>query len=237
LSTQRVPSLGAITADGAAEFDRRKKEWKEELARQAQEKAKAEQDSKSISFINIYSSVYPNNCSKPLHMRETILNQRGEVVSKENGSTVYADWPWDVPGKHAFDLHETAESAREAAASAEAEDGKKGFISTIIHGTKEGKEMDKKFADSFSKIIARGKYVHSIVFHEVKPDKVEEYTKLVGDWYPKVALDEKNHVHLVGSWRTEVGDCDTFGKLQNHICIKHGTESFDQCTSGNTSAT
>lgn len=73
--------------------------------------------------------------------------------------------------------------------------------------------MDREIEHSFSQVLARGKYVHSIVFHEVKPDKVDEYVKLVGGWYPKMASMPENKVHLVGSWRTEVGDCDTFGKF------------------------
>jgi hypothetical protein len=73
--------------------------------------------------------------------------------------------------------------------------------------------MDAQLEASFSAVLARGKYVHSIVFHEVKSDKVDEYVELVGKWYPKMASAEKNKVHLVGSWRTEVGDCDTFGEL------------------------
>lgn len=73
--------------------------------------------------------------------------------------------------------------------------------------------MDQEMEHSFSQVLARGKYVHSIVFHEVKPDKVDEYVDLVGKWYPKMAGMPENKVHLVGSWRTEVGDCDTFGKF------------------------
>jgi hypothetical protein len=46
-------------------------------------------------------------------------------------------------------------------------------------------------------VLARGKYVHSIVFHEVKPDKVDEYAELVGKWYPKMASIPENKVHLV----------------------------------------
>lgn len=91
---------------------------------------------------------------------------------------------------------------------------KKGKLSSLIYGTPEGREMEKEIEQSFSQVLARGKYVHSIVFHEVKPDKVDEYVQLVGEWYPKMAGMEQNKVHLVGSWRTEVGDCDTFGKLQ-----------------------
>lgn len=90
--------------------------------------------------------------------------------------------------------------------------GKKkgGAFSNLIYGTAEGQQMDKDMERSFSQVLARGKYVHTIVFHEVKPDKVPEYVALVGDWYPKVAAAEENHVNLVGSWRTEIGDSDTF---------------------------
>jgi len=85
-----------------------------------------------------------------------------------------------------------------------------GRLSSLIYGTEEGREMDREIERSFSQVLARGKYVHSIVFHEVKPDKVDEYVELVGSWYPRMASMPENKVHLVGSWRTEVGDCDTF---------------------------
>ncbi|KAF2704006.1 NIPSNAP-domain-containing protein [Pleomassaria siparia CBS 279.74] len=100
----------------------------------------------------------------------------------------------------------------EKARARESQDGgkKKGALSTLIYGTPEGRELDKDIERSFSQVLARGKYVHSIVFHEVKPGNVDEYTELVGNWYPKVANAPENNVHLVGSWRTEVGDCDTF---------------------------
>jgi len=87
----------------------------------------------------------------------------------------------------------------------------KSGLSSLIYGTPEGREMDKDLERSFSQVLARGKYVHSIVFHQVKPDKVDEYVELVGNWYPRMASMPENKVHLVGSWRTEVGDCDTFG--------------------------
>lgn len=101
----------------------------------------------------------------------------------------------------------------EEARAREQESGKKkgGALSSLIYGTPEGRELDKDIERSFSQVLARGKYVHSIVFHDVKPDKVEEYNELVGTWYPKMAAIAENKVHLVGSWRTEVGDCNTFG--------------------------
>lgn len=106
-------------------------------------------------------------------------------------------------------------SNTEEARAREQESSKKkgGALSSLIYGTPEGRELDKDIERSFSQVLARGKYVHSIVFHDVKPDKVEEYNELVGDWYPKMAAIPENKVHLVGSWRTEVGDCNTFGEF------------------------
>lgn len=102
------------------------------------------------------------------------------------------------------------------ATDAREQEGKKpSALSSLIYGTPEGRELDKDIERSFSQVLARGKYVHSIVFHDVKPDKVEEYTELVGSWYPRMASMPDNKVHLVGSWRTEVGDCDTFGRYPN----------------------
>jgi hypothetical protein len=117
---------------------------------------------------------------------------------------------------------------------------KSGPLSNLIYGTKEGRELDAQLAASFSQVLARGKYVHSIVFHEVKPEKVEEYVKLVGHWYPKMAQTPENKVHLVGSWRTEVGDCDTFGMLfqssSSFLSILH-TNPVLQSTFGSTKST
>lgn len=87
--------------------------------------------------------------------------------------------------------------------------------------------MDKEIEQSFSQVLARGKYVHSIVFHEVKPDKVDEYIDLVGGWYPKIAAMPENKVHLVGSWRCEVGDCETFGMYFFFYTFSFGSYSND----------
>ncbi|KAH8662413.1 hypothetical protein BX600DRAFT_414503 [Xylariales sp. PMI_506] len=107
------------------------------------------------------------------------------------------------------DVYWRKAEARERAAKNEP-DRPEGLLTNLIYGTKEGREMEAQMEASFSALLARGKYVHSIVFHQVKPDKVDEYVELVGNWYPRMAAKEENKVHLVGSWRTEVGDCDTF---------------------------
>ena len=108
---------------------------------------------------------------------------------------------------------------------------RKGPLSSLIYGTPEGRNMDKEMERSFSEVLARGKYVHSIVFHQVKPSKIDKYVELVGNWYPKMANMPENKVNLVGSWRTEVGDSDTFG-LNGKSDSGQFTD-FVQCTSGN----
>jgi hypothetical protein len=113
-----------------------------------------------------------------------------------------------------------SQSSAKIESPAEERGKKAGPISNLIYGTKEGRELDHELNASFSQVLARGKYVHSIVFHEVKPDKVDEYVKLVGGWYPRMAGMPENKVHLVGSWRTEVGDCDTFGTC-SHLSTCH----------------
>ena len=186
---KRAPSLGDITPDGAPQFDKRQKEFRDGL--RAAQKAKEEQDSQSTNASERSSS--PGGSP-------TAPDARTAGSTAPNAT------------KMALGLLSThnTEAARES--SAQQESGKrKSALSSLIYGTHEGQQMDQEIEKSFSQVLARGKYVHSIVFHSVKPNKVDEYTELVGNWYPRMAKLEKNHVHLVGSWRTEVGDCDTFG--------------------------
>ena len=65
----------------------------------------------------------------------------------------------------------TGEAAREQ--DADGNKKKTGRLSSLIYGTEEGREMDREIERSFSQVLARGKYLHSIVFHEVKPYMVD----------------------------------------------------------------
>ena len=91
--------------------------------------------------------------------------------------------------------------------------GDSGPLSSLIYGSNEAREHFHELERSFSEVISRGKYVHSLVFHHVQPDRVGEYVEAIGNWYPHVANIEENKVHLLGSWRTQVGDNDTFGRI------------------------
>jgi hypothetical protein len=128
----------------------------------------------------------------------------------------------------------TAPSTEEARqAETDTSTKRSGALSSLIYGTPEGRNLDKEMERSFSQVLARGKYVHSIVFHDVKPDKVDDYVELVGNWYPRMANDPEKKVHLVGSWRTEVGDCETFGYTLSLPKVSKLT-NVSQFTSGST---
>lgn len=136
--------------------------------------------------------------------RRELEESRLSATARENASSDSSSSSSGIIGSLTSKFADEARTRDEAGK-------KKGPLSSLIYGTAEGRELDKDIERSFSQVLARGKYVHSIVFHEVKPDKVNEYTELVGDWYPRMASMPENKVNLVGSWRTEVGDCDTFG--------------------------
>lgn len=87
---------------------------------------------------------------------------------------------------------------------------KAGVVKTILYGSKTGQQEEAQMEQSYSQVLARGKYVHSIEFHQVKPDKHAEYVALIGEIYSAIAKDPANKCHLVGSWKTEIGDSDTF---------------------------
>lgn len=190
---QRSPALGDITPNGAAKFDARQTAFREEV-REAQ-KAKEKQDSQS----SVTAPTAPYNVVP------------GPAPTTSAASDAFSASSHDHVALGSLSTHDPGAN-RESSQQQETSK-RKGALSSLIYGTHEGQQMDHEIEKSFSQVLARGKYVHSIVMHTVKPDKVDEYVDLVGDWYPKVASTPEHHVHLVGSWRTEVGDCDTFGKF------------------------
>ncbi|WPH01762.1 protein nipsnap like 1 [Acrodontium crateriforme] len=182
---QRSPALSDVQPGRAEVFEQKQKEFRENLAEAQRQKKERESQSAQSQSASSAKSSSPSSSSSDSVIAQ-YLDQAG--LGSLSGPAGEAQRQKDDPAKRR---------------------SSKG-ISSFIYGTEEGREMDREIERSFSQVLARGKYVHSIVFHEVKPDKVDEYVELVGKWYPRMANMPENKVHLVGSWRTEVGDCDTF---------------------------
>lgn len=181
----RSPGLGDITPHAAGTFEGRQKEFREGLRAAKRQKEQAESQLRKDS----------DSLHDPLHAESTTAPDTPPLSN--------------VLGLGSLSINQTGEQRQ---AEQDTTTKKGGRISNLIYGTPEGRQLDQEMERSFSQLLARGKYVHSIVLHDVKPDKVDEYVKTVGEWYPKVASNPDNKVNLVGSWRTEVGDCDTFGR-------------------------
>lgn len=190
---QRAPALADVKPDGGPKFDARQREFREQLAanqrRREQEEsasrlsASQAKSQKSASSSSSYSSAFSS---------DSVIDGIDQTLSS-------------LSVAHAEEARSKEQASQDGAGK------KSGPLTSLFYGTEAGRNMDKDIERSFSQVLARGKYVHSIVFHEVWPEKTDEYAELVGSWYPKMAGIPENKVNLVGSWRTEVGDCDTFG--------------------------
>ncbi|RDA95290.1 hypothetical protein CP533_3498 [Ophiocordyceps camponoti-saundersi (nom. inval.)] len=164
--------------------------------------------SPSMGDINPSAASVESFNSKQKAFREQLAE-----AQREQGARALAAQK-SSSGASSSELSGTGSWQNAAGISAQAKqkepDRKSSPLTNLIYGTKEGREMEAQIQASFSQVLARGKYVHSIVTHEVKNDRVDDYVKLIGQWYPRIANAPENKVHLVGSWRTEIGDCDTF---------------------------
>ena len=192
----RSATIGDINSSGAADFDAKQKQFREDLATAKRKKEQAESQSTVSHPVSIPSSVPVSADSTAQVVDNTTVHDPSAPISQ-------------TP----LGLGSLSIAGEQRQAEQDTSTKRSGKLSNLIYGTPEGRQLDQEMERSFSQLLARGKYVHSIVFHDVKPDKVDEYVKTVGEWYPKVASNPENKVNLVGSWRTEIGDSDTFGKL------------------------
>ena len=198
----RSPSIRDITAQSTEEYLRRQKEFRENL-----EQARLRREQQESQSVNASASA-----SSPLREYAPTAPQVSNASSQDSDRPTFdAATPLDHKGLGSLSTHRYLGDDQHHEGLA-----KRGPLSSLIYGTKEGQHFDKDMERSFSEVLARGKYVHSIVMHDVKPDKVDEYVDLVGQWYPRMARTEENRVNLVGSWRTQVGDNDTFGKSRSN---------------------
>lgn len=124
----------------------------------------------------------------------------------------------DIAKKKAEEAEKKAAADRAAGIEpAEKSEKPQGIFNKVLYGSDASQEQLEHLELSHSQVLARGKYVHAIEFHKVKPDKLAEYVDIIGDCYPKIAATSSMKAHLVGSWKTEVGDTDTFVHIWEYL--------------------
>ncbi|EJU02627.1 NIPSNAP-domain-containing protein [Dacryopinax primogenitus] len=83
-------------------------------------------------------------------------------------------------------------------------------LDAILHGSPEAKAEGEVAILQHSRLVARGKYVHELLTHRVKPEAVDEYRTHIGKYLTGIASNPEFHVKLSGSWEKIVGEQDTF---------------------------
>jgi len=82
----------------------------------------------------------------------------------------------------------------------------KGIIQSFLRGKQQDIEDEK---NTYSKLLARGKYIHEIQKHRVIPSRVHEYSSIISQYYPKLLEKFSPTVKLCGSWMTQIGEQDS----------------------------
>jgi hypothetical protein len=80
-------------------------------------------------------------------------------------------------------------------------------VNSILHGSKDTWEA-QNLNETYSKVLSRGKSIHELVIHNVKPEAMDDYCSLIQESYPKVSKDGEIPAKLFGSWKTEIGELD-----------------------------
>lgn len=162
---QKSPALADVTPDNAHVFDQRTQQFRKENA----ERIRREREQQESQSASAKASAEAKQSSLNTASSSSAGGLDSQAVGKNTATTASENDP-----------------KQKKVGS--------GPFSKLIYGTEEGRKMDQDIERSFSQVLARGKYVHSIVFHEVKPDKVDEYVELVGKWYPRMANMPENKV-------------------------------------------
>jgi len=99
-------------------------------------------------------------------------------------------------------------------------------VKSILHGSPAAKKEGELEVQQHSRLVGRGKYIHSFETHRVKPDQLDAYKKAAEKFYAGVATDPTFHVKLTGSWETVIGELDTFV----HILEYENYGGYDKST-------
>lgn len=84
----------------------------------------------------------------------------------------------------------------------------KGIVNSILHGSS---GIPGNFNDTYSKLLSRGKSVHELSIHNVKPEAIDEYKDVIKSLNSRISADPKIPARLFGSFITEIGELDQAG--------------------------
>ncbi|KAJ3102203.1 hypothetical protein HDU97_000700 [Phlyctochytrium planicorne] len=104
----------------------------------------------------------------------------------------------------------------------------KQLVNSFLHGSPSELHDDEHELSetTHSKLLARGKYVHKLQTHNVKPEAWEDYVGLVSEEHTRIHHNPEYKVKLYGSWKTEIGPLDQ----ALHIWEYNKYQGYDETT-------
>ncbi|KAI8849613.1 hypothetical protein BC829DRAFT_369222 [Chytridium lagenaria] len=104
----------------------------------------------------------------------------------------------------------------------------KQLVNSFLHGSPSAldEHAELEANTTHSKLLARGKYVHKLQTHNVKPEAWDDYVGLVSEHYARISENPDFKVRLYGSWKTEIGPLDQ----ALHIWEYNKYQGYDEST-------
>ncbi|KAG0301013.1 hypothetical protein BGZ98_008687 [Dissophora globulifera] len=84
-----------------------------------------------------------------------------------------------------------------------------GIVNSILHGSGSLPKVQMQSQESWGVSLARGKYVHELQRHRIRPERFDDYVQLLSEAFPRMVKESNNKMRLTGSWLTEIGELDT----------------------------
>ncbi|KAF9917351.1 hypothetical protein BX616_001294 [Lobosporangium transversale] len=100
-----------------------------------------------------------------------------------------------------------SDSSKDGSSSAKPLGKVSGIVNSILHGS--GSLPKVQSQESWGLSLARGKYVHELQKHRIRPERFDDYVELVSEAFPRMVKESNNRLRLTGSWLTEIGQLDT----------------------------
>ncbi|KAK7007048.1 Zn(2)-C6 fungal-type domain-containing protein [Favolaschia claudopus] len=101
---------------------------------------------------------------------------------------------------------------------------------SLLHGSPEAKQAGELDTLQHSRLVGRGKYIHAVEIHRVRPDKTQEYKEAAEKYFLGIKNDAELRTKLTGNWEVIIGEQDTFIHILEIEGYEKTTQLFESPT-------
>ncbi|KAK7063985.1 Zn(2)-C6 fungal-type domain-containing protein [Favolaschia claudopus] len=103
-------------------------------------------------------------------------------------------------------------------------------LQSLLHGSPEAKQAGELDTLQHSRLVGRGKYIHAVEIHRVRPDKTQEYKEAAEKYFLGIKNDAELRTKLTGNWEVIIGEQDTFIHILEIEGYEKTTQLFESPT-------